>query len=387
MHVLLVSHQAPPHIGGVENLVMMEAQAFLAAGHTVTWVTSDSGGAGRPIPEIESLTVVRAWAWHIVEKLFGIAYPLFAPSLAWQLWRAVGKADLVHVHGLVFPGSPMASLLARLRKTQCICTDHGGMLKYNVRTANWAMRFLMATLGRITARCSHKLIPYNHDVEKLLVRLSGRPDKVQFLANPIDVTMFQPPTREQRQAARDELGWDDRPRALCVSRLLPHKGIDILLEANDGSFEVVFCGPGEKSMREHIRKHGATCLDPRPHKDILTLYQAADVFAMPSHNEGFPVVIQEALACGLPVVTSDLPAYDAYRDTAGLTLCEPTADVVRQHIKAAIAERPELEQAEVTKIDCGRAVWLEDLCRPIPTKRDSHKPGPPKPGTRKEGVA
>lgn len=363
MHVLLVSHHAPPHIGGVENLVLMEAKAFLADGHTVTWITSDGTGAGRDVPELEGLTIRRVWAWHIVEKLFGIAYPLFAPSLAWHLWRAVGKADIVHVHGLVFPGSPMASLLARLRKTQCICTDHGGMLKYKVRVANWAMRFLMATLGRVTARCSHKLIPYNHDVEKLLVRLSGNPDKVQFLANPIDVSMFKPPTPEQRAAARKELGWNDKPRALCVSRLLPHKGIDILLEANDGSFEVVFCGPGEESMREHIRKHGGTALAPRPHKDILTLYHAADVFAMPSHNEGFPVVVQEALACGLPVVTSDMPAYDSYRGTPGLTLCEPTPEVVRKHIRTAIGDRD--ASRDLAKIDCGRAVWLEDLCRPI----------------------
>ena len=65
MHVLLVSHQAPPHIGGVENLVLMEAQAFLAAGHTVTWITSDGSGAGRAIEPQPGLTVLRVKSWHI----------------------------------------------------------------------------------------------------------------------------------------------------------------------------------------------------------------------------------------------------------------------------------------------------------------------------------
>jgi len=373
MHVLLVSHQAPPHIGGVENLVLMEARAFLAAGHTVTWITSNGKGAGKDIEPHEGLTIRRVWAWHIVEQLFSIAYPLFAPTLIWWLWRAVGKADLVHVHGLVFPGSPTASVIARMRGKQCICTDHGGILKYKSRVANFLMHTLMATLGRITARCSHKLIPYNQDVEQLLVRLSGKPEKVQFLANPLDVTLFTPPTAEQRATARKQLGWDERPRALCVSRLLPHKGVDVLLDSQDGTFEAVFCGPGTPQMMEHIRNRGATCLEPRPQADVLTLYHAADVFVLPSHNEGFPVVIQEALACGMPVVTSDLPAYDAYRDTPGLYLCEPTADAVRAQIGTVLAATADTtDNRRNEHADGGRDLWLQDLCRPI---------------TRTEGVA
>lgn len=366
MHVLLVSHQAPPHIGGVENLVLMEARAFLAAGHTVTWITSDGTGDGKDIEPHEGLTIRRVWAWHIVEKLFGIAYPLFAPTLLWWLWRAIGKADLVHVHGLVFPGSPAASLIARMRGKQCICTDHGGILKYKSRIANFLMHTLMATLGRITARCSHKLIPYNHDVEALLIKLSGKREKVQFLRNPIDVTLFTPPTTEQREAARKELGWDAKPRALCVSRLLPHKGVDILLDSQDGTFDVVFCGPGTEQMQEHIRQRGATCLTPRPQPDVCKLYHAADVFVLPSYNEGFPVVIQEALACGLPVVTTDTPAYDSYRDIPGLFLCEPTADAVRAQIGNVLAAKVDDHKAGAdVKLDGGRSVWLEDLCRPI----------------------
>lgn len=364
MRVLLVSHVAPPHIGGVESIVQMEAEAFRDAGHEVVWVTSDGGGDGSPVPEGPRLRVRRVRSWHLAERLFGIAYPLFAPWLPLVLWREVGRADLVHVHGLVFPGSPIASLFARLRGKRCLCTDHGGMLEYPSKLANLVLRGLMATAGRVTARCSHKLIALNHDVESLLRRLSGRSDKVQFLPNPVDVATFQPPTAEQRRRAREALGWDERPRVLCVSRLLPHKGIDVLLAAQDGSFELVFCGPGDDAMRERIRAGGAECLEPRPRAGVLQLYHAADAFALPSHNEGFPVVIQEALACGLPVVTSDLPAYAAYRGTAGLTLCTPTPDVVRARLRDVLGAHPSAAPRE--RAACGRSRWLEDLCRPLP---------------------
>ena len=176
--------------------------------------------------------------------------------------------------------------------------------------------------------------------------------------------MFQPPTDEQRRTARARLGWDERPRVLCVSRLLPHKGIDVLLAAQDPAFEVVFCGPGEDAVRERIRAAGAACLDARPREQVLQLYHAADAFALPSHNEGFPVVVQEALACALPVVTSDLPAYAPYRDLEGLHLVEPTAASVRTQLLGVLQQsRP---AASTPHRECGRDAWLRDLCAPRP---------------------
>ncbi|HEB53234.1 MAG TPA: glycosyltransferase family 1 protein [bacterium] len=360
MRVLLVTHVAPPHIGGVESVVAMEAAAFRDAGHEVVWVTSDAGGDGTPLPEDARLRVVRVRAWHLLERWFGIAYPLFSPLLPLVLWREVGRADLVHVHGLVFPGSPLAALFARLRGRRCLCTDHGGLLQYPSRIATGLLRVLMATMGRVTARSAHKLIALNHDVEALLARLAGTAAKVQFLPNPVDVAMFQPPTMKQRRAARERLGWDDRPRVLCVSRLLPHKGVDVLLAAQHPAFELVFCGPGDDAMRQHIRAGGATCLDPRPREQILALYHASDVFALPSHNEGFPVVIQEALACGLPVVTSDLPAYAPYRGTPGLHLCEPEPNAVQRRILHLLAQGREPAGRRQER-DQERARWLDRL--------------------------
>ena len=357
MRVLLVSHHAPPHIGGVENLVRMEADALLAGGHEVVWITSRSGGGGEPVAAHERLSLVRVPALHWIERWFGIAYPLFAPTLMWHVWRAARRADLVHVHGLVFPGSPLAARAARVFGVRCVCTDHGGVLTYRSRLGTWALRALLATVGRVTARAAHRLIAYNRDVEALMVRLAGDAAKVQFLANPIDAARFRPPTPAERAAARTALGWDERPRVLCVSRLLPHKGIDVLLAARDPRYELVFCGPGDDAMRAHIRSRGAECLDARPQQDVVAVYHAADVFALPSRNEGFPVAIQEALACGLPVVTSDLPAYAPYRGTPGLTLCEPRADVVRECVLAALADRRFFVAAPYP-----REPWIDALC-------------------------
>jgi len=365
MRVLLVSHVAPPHIGGVENLVRMEAQALCAAGNDVAWLTSDADGDGEELPAHERLRVIRVPAWHLLERRFGVAYPLFSPSLLWHLWREVGRADLVHVHGLVFGASMPAALFARMRRRRVVCTDHGGLLRYRSKLATWGLRVLMETGGRLTARCSNKLIAYNRDLEALLTRLGGDRSKVTFLPNPVDPTLFHPPSEEQRSAARRELGWDDTPRVLCVSRLLPHKGVDILLAAQHPSFRLVFCGPGTDGMREHIRSNGAECLSPRPQAQVRQLYHAADVFALPSYNEGFPVAIQEALACGLPVVTSDVEAYAPYRATPDLHLIESTPTNVRERLRSILSDVARPTERPAPNTD-SRDRWLADLCAPLP---------------------
>ena len=366
MRVLLVSHVAPPHIGGVENLVRMQAQALCDAGHEVVWLTSDATGDGDATLETERLRMVRVPAWHGLERRFGVAYPLFSPSVLWHLWREVGRADLVHIHGLAFGASMPAALFARMRRRSVCCTDHGGLLRYRFKPATWALRLLMETAGRLTALCSHRLIAYNRDLQALLTRLGGRRSKVLFLPNPVDAKLFHPPGEGAKQAARRALGWDDKPRVLCVSRLLPHKGIDILLAAQNPSFELVFCGPGEDSQREHIRKGGAECLSPRPQEEVRQLYHAADVFALPSFNEGFPVAIQEALACGLPVVTTDHPAYAPYRETPGLFLCDPTPEAVSQQVREVL-QLPQPRAAEPISAD--RSTWLCKILENLPTSR------------------
>lgn len=360
MRVLLVTHHAPPHIGGVEQVVWVEAQSLLAAGHTVIWITSDGIGAGEPLPQAPRLRVIRVPACHVLERRMGTAYPFFSPELLAVVWREVGRADLVHVHGLVFQGSVLAALFARLRHRRCLLTDHGGILRYRSRLATWALRLLIETAGRLTARCAHRLIAINPEIERLLVRLSGRPDRVVWLTNPLPNGRFAPPTAAERRAARAALGWDDRPRVLFVGRMLPHKGIEVLLDAADPAVALAFCGPGDQRLIARIQDAGAQYLPPRPHRELVTLYHAADLLALPSRNEGSPLVVQEALACGLPVVMSDPDAYQPYRLLPGLRLCNPTAADLRTAIADAMTAPP---RSAAGPRECGPKadVWLTKL--------------------------
>ncbi|MFO0804438.1 MAG: glycosyltransferase family 4 protein [Gemmataceae bacterium] len=334
MNVLVASHLALPHVGGVENLVDLELRALAAAGHRVTLVTSDGTGAGRTPEYPASVRVVRVPAWHGLERRFGIPYPLFGPRLLTTLWNEIRAADTVHAHGFLFANSALAVVLAKMQGKPCILTDHGGIQKFGSRLATHAARFGAETLGRLSAALATRVTTYNARIQSTMNRLGRRKD-CEFIPNPVDPSLFFPPTAMERAAARAALGWPEgRKKVLFVGRLIAAKGVKLLLESRGDGFDLAFCGPGDASILESRAEY----LSPRPQAQLRTLYHAADALALPAEvREGFPLVVQEAVACGLPVVLGYDPGFEPYRELPGLVFCERTPDAVRSAIERALA--------------------------------------------------
>jgi colanic acid/amylovoran biosynthesis glycosyltransferase len=106
-------------------------------------------------------------------------------------------------------------------------------------------------------------------------------------------------------------------KVLFVGRLVPQKGPDVLVEAlrslaaaGAGAVEVVVIGDGplRASLESTCHDLPATVqiawLGARQHDEVLSWYRWADVFCLPSYSEGLPVVLMEALAAGLPAITT-----------------------------------------------------------------------------------
>ena len=154
------------------------------------------------------------------------------------------------------------------------------------------------------------------------------------IVNGVDTERYRPPAPGEREVLRERLGWDERPRALFVGRLVAKKGLDLAIAgAALAGVQLAVAGPGTLRPTPGVEQLGAL-----PRERVAELYRAADAFLLPSRGEGFPITAQEALVSGLPVVLGDDPAYAPYLRAAGsaLRLAGPSAGSVAAELDAAL---------------------------------------------------
>ncbi len=160
----------------------------------------------------------------------------------------------------------------------------------------------------------------------------------------VDLERFHPLTADERKAARADLGLDiDGPLVVSVSRLVPRKGMDVLIDAavrlrpHVPGLTVAIAGRGRDSQRlaGRVAEHGAPVrlIGALSDDDVPRLIGAADVFVMLCRNrwlgleqEGFGIVFLEAAAAGVPQVAgASGGAGEAVADgRTGLVVSRPT---------------------------------------------------------------
>jgi glycosyltransferase involved in cell wall biosynthesis len=195
--------------------------------------------------------------------------------------------------------------------------------------------------GRRSLRAAQAVIPINSRVaEDVEAHSPGK--LVAPILNGVDIELYRPAVSTEHERVRAELGWDDRPRVLLVGRVSQLKGSDIALDVAmrlGQSVEIVLAGPGEPEATPT----NVTALGALPPTEIARLYRAADCLLHPSRVEGFPLVLQEAMASGLPAVIADDPGYEAH-------LSDAPSGVVR------VAGNAEGMVSALRSLDFGRAV-------------------------------
>ena len=143
-----------------------------------------------------------------------------------------------------------------------------------------------------------------------MVGLGVQADKVTPLRNGVDLQRFQP---MDRGAARAALGLE-RFTLLSVGLLDPRKAHDLIIKAlpalPDVDLLIAGIGPEKKNLEQLARDLGVsdrvTLLGPLPQTELKTYYNAADALVLASSREGWANVLLEAMACGTPVVASNV---------------------------------------------------------------------------------
>jgi len=170
-------------------------------------------------------------------------------------------------------------------------------------------RLIQAAVARADA-----VITVSAGLRAALLRLGAAAEKVTVLRNGVDTQLFRP---ADRAAARAALGLSG-PVLLSVGALIPRKRHHLTIEALRWlpGFSLLIAGEGPERARltvlagrlglaGRVRLLGAL-----PHESLSHTYSAADISVLASSREGWANVLLESMACGTPVVASDIPGND-----------------------------------------------------------------------------
>jgi len=197
-------------------------------------------------------------------------------------------------------------LLARLFKLPVMVGCRGSDINFFAKT------FLRRNIIRWTLKKANHVLSVSQALKNRIRELGVASDKVAVIGNGIDEKLFFP---QAKQNARQTVGLEgDDPVCVCVARLSSEKGVDVLIQAmaqvQHSRVRLVLVGSGidEASLKSLAGRLNLadriTFAGERPNHEVPTWLNAADLMILPSRNEGYPNVVAETLACGVPVVAS-----------------------------------------------------------------------------------
>ncbi len=199
-----------------------------------------------------------------------------------------------------------------------------------------------------TLRAADHVLTVGAPLRDRVVALGIAPERVGVFARGVDRQRFAP---GDGLAARQRLGLPvDRPIALWVGRMVPVKGLDVLLAAwpkvtRDGALPLlVLAGDGEH--REGLQMVAGPLGDrvrfvgPIGHAALAEWYRAADCVVLPSRSEGVPNVLLEGLACGTPFVASDVGAIRSLLEPNSAVVPAGDVEALAQALTVALAGPP-----------------------------------------------
>jgi D-inositol-3-phosphate glycosyltransferase len=318
MKIGLVTSYMFPHLGGIERIAENLFEGYRAAGVDVRWVASHEP----PDAPREEGARLRVPCLNHVERVLGVPVPIWGRAG----WRAVDTlarwADGLHVLECLYLSSAMAVAAARRHRTPVVVSQNIGFVAYRSGLIRGLEHLAYRTLGRWVLRRATHVVLATPTAEAYVRRLFPRP-LPHAMAFPIgiDTRRFRPCSREERLAARAALGLAaDRPVVLFAGRLVEKKGLPLVLETSARLPETLFLVAGDGPLRRRLEEAPPNVVWHRsvPAAEMTRYYAAADCVLLPSQGEGLPLVVQEAMASGLPVVVSSDEIYVDNLRSAGV---------------------------------------------------------------------
>lgn len=217
--------------------------------------------------------------------------------------------DIIHTHSVI-PTGLIGVIVAKVMRKPVFITSHGMDIN-NFENSSFFKKLITFSLNNC-----NKAIAVSEDLAKKMRSLKKNQRDITILRNAVDTNRFKPlKNKELRKYYKIK---DNEILILFVGYLDTFKGIFELINAfyeinkkkDNINLMIVGEGPKENELKKKVYKLGLEKsviftgnINPN---DVPPYYQNADIFVLPSYTEGLPLVLIEAMACGLPVVVSNV---------------------------------------------------------------------------------
>jgi glycosyltransferase involved in cell wall biosynthesis len=305
LRVLMISPQFRPLVGGYERAAERLSKAMAAEGVHVVVVTERREREWPAHEPVDGYTIRRLWCVFRpqVHGLTSLA------SLAWFLLTEGRRFDIWHVHQYGAHAALSVAAGRLFRRPVILKLTSSAAMGIGVTLEKGFAGRLLARLHRQVDAC----IAGSEETRNEALKFGMPAHRVHLIAGGVDGKQFLPVSQSDRMVARKNVGLDCERLVLFVGRLSAEKNAAGLIEAwsridpatRKGSVLAIV---GDGPEREHIRELGAREADDvflaGPRNDVEMWYRAADVYVIPSEFEGLSNTMIEAMATGLPVVST-----------------------------------------------------------------------------------
>ena len=287
--------QFPPHIGGVSAHVHTLSKELVRRGHQVYVITYPHS----ELKDIDGIHVIGTKGINIP----GIRGLLFKRNAKKELDKLLKKEkiDIIHGHYL-FPAGAVAAEAGFKHKIKTYVTAHGSDMFNMYKNKSYMRSSIKNVLKKADV-----ILSVSDAVKKEILKtdIEGLENKIRTHYNSVDTDKFSPNNKPVIEK-------HDLPIVLFVGNLVKAKNVDLLLESKKQSsleYELIIVGDGKlrKKLENRVKNENisdVTFMGAR--NDVEKIIPACDVLVLPSFHESFGLVLLEALACGKPVIGSDV---------------------------------------------------------------------------------
>jgi glycosyltransferase involved in cell wall biosynthesis len=357
MRILTTLTYYRPHYSGLTIYAERLARALVSGGHQVTVLTSRYDKSLPAQERRDGVEIIRPGVFMHVSK------GVLMPSMPYWAWVNIRRADVIHLH-LPQLDAAYIALLARLMGKPVVLTYHCDLLLpkgFIHALANQVSRLA----NKISLGAARQVVVNTLDYAEQSNFLHHYLWKISAIPTPVELVT---PTQEDQEAVRHKAGIGPGQRIIgMVARLAAEKGVEYLVEAmpeilkRHPSARVLHVGQYQNVLGEEEYAHKLkpliqalgehwTFLGILPPAELSAFYRLCELTVLPSTNstESFGIVQVESMACGTPVVATDLPGV---REPVRMTGMGRVVPIANAHALAEsiceVLDQPERYQGDV----------------------------------------